>query len=117
MGFVAWFKGTYLFTHLNVGKYTKRRSKTFRRSSRKSEADMIQRYLESGLAPSQYRAALPHHPDPRWEANDPDDGFFDVQLVEAPRRPLTAPPNSIFLTDAYRTSTSLASLSHLIRTQ
>ncbi|KAJ9088839.1 hypothetical protein DSO57_1019117 [Entomophthora muscae] len=117
MGFVSWFKGTYLFTHLNVGKYTKRR-KTFRRNCRKSESDMIQRYLDSGLASNQYCPALPipQHPDPHFD--DPEDqSFFDVQLTEAPRRRLTAPPNTLFLTDAYRTSTSLASLNHLIRTQ
>lgn len=41
MGIVTWIKGSYLFTHLEVGKYTKRRTPSKKYSTINDNADSV----------------------------------------------------------------------------
>ncbi|KAI9297340.1 hypothetical protein K502DRAFT_111328 [Neoconidiobolus thromboides FSU 785] len=52
MGLTDWFKNSYIATHLEVGKYTKRR--TTNRSNSMSDAEVIMNYIQKEVLTEQY---------------------------------------------------------------
>ncbi|KAI0226313.1 hypothetical protein L0F63_003222, partial [Massospora cicadina] len=106
---------TYFFTHLDIGKYTRRR-KPIRRQRSKPEVDIVQRYIDCGLASDQTNH-FSHPPD--WPLPEETEvlSFSDIQLVEAPRRNPPVLTSSLHLPDVYNMNTSIASVNQLIRTR